>query len=309
MASKPGMIPVEEKPPKTVGRFVPWLLTVFVVLVLLFGAAVLNNNHSIGARSRTKFTAQLDRAIETSTRRIVQNPDNYGNPPLMFMVGDMAEMSADPRLQRYVQDYLASNRVRIPGRPATWYYAHWASPAVDVPIIPRAEIPYLTWQNRWFTYASAPGRVEITPADRDDLFSPTKYRWGIRLHYQLVALDIYRRFNGPSAELDSAINPVAEGVARDAYWDFRVNDAYYQRSACILGAGRPDLLRSRWIERILDAQTPDGTWNYCWHGWCRGILEFQLHEDKDRGHSTIQAAWALYMLKYRYSDWIAQHYH
>ena len=35
------------------------------------------------------------------------HPDVQGNPPLMYMIGDMAEMSGDPRLQQYVQSYLA----------------------------------------------------------------------------------------------------------------------------------------------------------------------------------------------------------
>jgi len=288
-------------------RLLTWALAAFALLLLLFAFAVINNNYSFHQRSRAEFSAQLDRAIETSTQWIVTHPENYGNPPLMFMIGDMAEMSSDPRLQQYLQGYLASNRVHIPGQPITWYYARWAFPALPVPLIPREAMPYLGWQNRWFGYASAPDKVDLEPQDRADLFSPNKYSWGVRLHLQLIALDIYRRFNGPSPELNAAINPVAEGVAHDAFWDFRVNDAYYQRNACILGAGRPDLIRSRWIDRMLDAQNADGTWNFTWHGWGRGLLDFDFHA-YDYGHPTVQAAWALYMLKYRYSDWINQNY-
>ena len=274
---------------------------------VLFVIAVLNNNYSLRHRSRAEFNSQFDRAIESSTQWIVQHPKNYGNPPLMFMVGDMAEMSGDSRLRDFVQGYLASDRVSIPGVPMTYDWAHWADPSVPVPEIPLAEASRMSWQNRWFGYASAPDRIPLTPEDRTNLFSPTKYSWGARLHVQLLALDIYRRFNGTSPELEAVINPVAEGVARDAFWDFRVTDAYYQRSAFILGAGRPDLVRSRWIDRILDAQRPDGSWNFCWHGWCRGILEFRRGED-DPGHSTVQAAWALYQIKYRYANWIERNY-
>lgn len=309
MSSSPRMTAADEKPRRSVVlRVLGLLVVMFAVVVLLAAIAVLNNNYSLHQPSRAEFNAQLDRAIETSTQWIVQNRYNWGNPPLMFMVGDMAGMSGDPRLQKYVQDYLASPRVHIPGNPASWYWAHWAYSPEPVPLIPRFQIPYLSWQDRWFSYASAPDKVEITEADHADLFSKTKYHWGTRLHLQFVALDMYLHFNGPSTELNAVINPVAEDVAREAYWDFRVNDAYYQRDALLLAAGRPDLIRSRWIERILDAQRPDGTWQMCWYGiWCRGVVEFSTHED-DYGHSTIQAAWALYQLKYRYSDWIAKHY-
>ena len=308
MTASPSLTPAPTKPRKPlIRRLVLCCLAAFAIVVLLFGVGVLNNNYSLHRRSRAEFNAQLDRAIETSTQWIVTHPENYGNPPLMFMVGDMAEMSSDPRLQQYVQGYLASNRVHLPGHPWTWYYAHWAYPPAPVPLMPRSLMQYSGWQDRWFGYASAPDKVDLEPADRADLFSPTKYSWGVRLHLQLIALDIYRRFNGPSPQLDAAINPVTEGVARDAFWDFRVNDSYYQRNATILGAGRPDLLRSRWIDRMLDAQNADATWNSCWYGWCRGVFEFKLN-DNDFTHTTVQAAWALYMLKYRYSDWIGKNY-
>src|ERR1035441_3581071 len=224
--------------PALAGRLLRWMATHVAILILLLavvlaivGLTVFNNNYSLRRISRADFSSQLDHAIENSTQWMLQHPEIQGNPPLMFMVGDMAEMSGDPRLHSFVASYLANNRVRVPGRPITWYYAHWADPSVPVPSIPPWEVPYLGWQDRWFAFATAPHQVELSAADHADLFSPTKYSWGIRLHLQLIALDIYRHFNGPSAELDSAINPVSEGVARDAYWDFRVSDSYYQRSA------------------------------------------------------------------------------
>jgi hypothetical protein len=158
----------------------------------------------------------------------------------------------------------------------------------------------------WDAYAIAPDRVVISNSQRANMFSPTKYYWG-RRHHQLLALVMYRYYNGGYEELNSTINHLAEKVARDAHFDFRVNDSYVQRNAFILGAARPDLIRSRWIERALDYQRPDGSWASCWYGWCRGILEFRFG-DYGPDHPTVQAAWAQYMLKYRYPQWIEQHY-
>lgn len=289
------------------GRLIRLALLAIVIVIVLFAVAVLNNNYSLRHPSRAEFTAQMDRAIDSATNWIVQQPDIQGNPPMMFMIGDMAQMSGDPRLKSYIETYLASPRVRIPGRPATWYYAHWVDASVPLPTIPASQVPSLGWQDSWFMYATAPDRVPLPEESRANLFSPTKYSWGTRLHLQLIALDIYRHFNGPTPELTAVINPVAEGVANDAYWDFRVSDSYEQRSAFILAAGRPDLIRSRWIDRILDNQQSNGAWNYCWFGWCRGVFEFRLGEG-DQGHSTVQAAWALYQLKYKHQDWIKEHY-
>ncbi len=284
-----------------------WALIAVVVVVILAAFAVFNNNHSLRNTPRAQFKAQLDHAIDTSTNWIVQQPDIQGNPPLMFMIGDMAEMSGDPRLKDYIATYLASPRVKMPHQPLTWYYAHWADPTVPLPALTSSSMPQIGWQDRWFTYGTAPDKVELPADDRANLFSPTKYSWGVRLHLQLIALDIYRHYNGESPELAAVLKPVTEGVAKDAYWDFRVSDSYPQRTAFLLGAGRPDLVKKRWVERILDRQNPDGTWNYCWYGWCRGIFEFSLTEE-DYGHTTVQAAWGLYMLKYRYPQWIDQHF-
>jgi hypothetical protein len=293
-----------------VRRLLHLALLAIVIVIALFALAVLNNNYSLHKPSQAEFSAQLDRAIDTSTAWMVQHPDIQGNPPLMFMIGDMADMSGDPRLRAYVADYLNSKWTRQPGKPATWYHAHWVDPSVPLPMISESELPTLLFQDHWFMYATAPDRVSLPPDSRADLFSPTKYSWGTRLHLQLIALDIYRHFNGPLPELNAAINPVTEGVANDAYWDFRVSDSYEQRSAFILAAGRPDLVKSRWIDRILANQQPDGAWNYCWYGWCRGVFEFRLGDAArgDQGHSTVQAAWALYQLKYKHQDWIKAHY-
>jgi len=308
MPSTPQMTapPATGKKPM-VRRLLTWAAILVVVLLVLCAFAVFNNNHSWGQTSRADFTARLDQAINSSTDWIVKQPDIQGNPPLMFMIGDMAEMSGDPRLKEFVKQYLVSPRVKVSGHPVTWYYAHWVDPSVPVPTLTAEQVPYLGWQDRWFTYGTAPSQVELTEDDKADLFSPTKYSWGVRLHLQLIALDIYRHYNGDSPKLQATLIPVTDGVAHDAYWDFRVSDSYPQRAAFLLAAGRPDLVKPRWIERILSRQNPDGTWNYCWYGWCRGVFEFSLTQE-DHGHTTVQAAWALYQLKYRYPEWIKAHF-
>jgi hypothetical protein len=129
-------------------RLVSLAVILVLVLVVLFAFAVWNNNRSPRETSRAEFTARLDHAIDTATQWIVQQPDIQGNPPLMFMIGDMAEMSGDPRLQNFAQGYLASPRVRVPGQPVTWYFAHWVDPTVPLPRLTASMMPTLGWQNR-----------------------------------------------------------------------------------------------------------------------------------------------------------------
>lgn len=279
-------------------------LTVLLVIVAL---TFVNNNYSFHRISRKEFSSRLDHAIDSSTQWVVQHPDIQGNPSLMYMVADMEKMSNDPRLQQMLQEYRYSRYVTDAQRPLAAVWARMVDsnarvPIVDLTQVPTGDIAEMVWD----AYAVAPDRVLISEAQRENMFSPTKYYWG-RRHHQLLALDMYRAYNGGSKDLNDTINHLAEKIARDGHFDFRVNDSYVQRSAFILGAERPDLIRPRWIERILDYERQDGSWPTCWYTWCRGVFEFRFG-DPDPGHATVHAAWALYQLKYRYPQWIEQHY-
>jgi hypothetical protein len=285
-----------------------WAWKCAAALLLLLSLAVLNNNYSLRQVPRGEFRDRVDRAVEDSTNWMSGHPEILGNPSLMFMVSDMEKMSGDPRLRRMLDEYRHSKYVTTSFTPFGPVWGRMVDPQVPVPMMDLTQVPDRDiFELLWDAYAIAPDQVMISNSQRANMFSPTKYSWGRRSH-QLLALDMYRYYNGGSEELNSTINHLAEQVARDAYFDFRVNDFYGQRVAFILAAARPDLIRSRWVERILDYQRAVGSWPYCWYGWCRGIFEFRLG-DFGPDHPTVQAAWALYMLKYRYPQWIEQRYH
>ena len=285
-----------------------WAWKCAAALLLLLSLAVLNNNYSLRQVPRGEFRDRVDRAVEDSTNWMSGHQEILGNPSLMFMVSDMAKMSGDPRLRRMLDEYRHSKYVTKSFAPFGPVWAHMVDPQAPVPMMDLTQVPDQDiFELLWDAYAIAPGQVMISNSQRANMFSPTKYYWGRRSH-QLLALEMYRYNNGGSEELNSTINHHAEKVARDAHFDFRVNDFYVQRVAFILGAARPDLIQSRWVERILDYQRAVGSWAYCWYGWCRGVSEFGL-EGFGPAHPTVQAAWALYMLKYQYPQWIEQHYH
>jgi hypothetical protein len=277
------------------------------VVPLLMLLTLLNNNYSLRRMSRGEFRAKLDKSLDASTAWLSTHSEVFDTPTMMFMVVDMERMSGDSRLRRLLDTYPYRKGVIEPHQPFRAVWTRMLDPQAPVPTMD------LTWvragdvlETLWDAHAVAPDRVLISSAQRANMFSPSKYSWG-RRHHQLLALDIYRYYNGGSAEIDATLDHLAEMVARDAHYDFRVNDSYPQRAAFVLGAGRPDLIRSRWIERILDYQQPDGTWSYCWYRWCKGILEFGAPRVGPL-HTTVQATWALYMLKYRFPQWIDQHY-
>jgi|SRR5271165_432748 len=287
-------------------RLVRWAAIAFVVFVIVAAVALINNNFGFTHPSRTAFEAQLDTDLDKAIAWIAAHPEvSATNPPLMFMVADIAKMTSDPRLPPVLAANVETLHHRYAGNVLAPYWERFANPAVGLPLLAPYQLGGIAFDQRWFAYSIAPDKVTLSDEDMDNLFSLTKYVWGAR-HHQILALIMYRDFNGPSPKVDDALNKLVEKDARDQTYDFRVTDAYIQRNAFILAAGRPDLIRSRWIDRILDNQTADGSWQYCWHGWGRGIFEFGTIYP---GHTTIQAAWLLAQLKYRYPQWIAEHYH
>jgi hypothetical protein len=100
------------------------------------------------------------------------------------------------------------------------------------------------------------------------------------------------------------INHLCEKIAVEEHWDVRVTDLYLQRMAFILAAGRPDLIKRRWVERALASQQSDGGWISSWHGWGPGLFAFTIRRGFANSHTTVQGVWVLSMLKYRYPEWI-----
>lgn len=285
-----------------------WAARILIVLVIGLAIALLNNNYSFRHTSREALELRLDSAIDNTLNWIKDHAlKAETNESLMYMIADMERLHNDRRLRAVLDDFLTNPNILNPFEPIDHVWPRIVNPNAPVPTVSGFDLRGWGFEYRWDAYAIAPHQVELSEADRADMFSPTNYWWGKRDH-QLLALEMYRHFNGSSDELDRTINHLSEKVAFDAHWDIRITDFYLQRSAFVLGAGRPDLVRRRWIERILEHQLPDGSWSPCSYGWCRSIFEFDFKGTQYHGHATIQAAWALYMLKYRYHTWIEQHY-
>ena len=137
------------------------------------------------------------------------------------------------------------------------------------------------------------------------MFAPNRFMWGSRTH-QLFALLLYREYGNHSQAVDDLINHLCERIALEAQWDVRVTDLYLQRIAFILAAGRPDLIKRRLVERAMANQKQDGGWIASWYGWGPKLFEYSFRQPATNSHTTVQAVWALYLLKYRFPTWIEQ---
>jgi 4-amino-4-deoxy-L-arabinose transferase-like glycosyltransferase len=300
--------PAVEEPEREltlVGYVVRGIAVAAGLLIVLVAFALFYNNVSLTHRSRAEFNAELDASLNKAIDWIAAHPrDAVVNPPLFFMVSDTARITNDPRLLNLLQTDVAMLHGEFADRPLTPFWERFANPSASLPFMTTADLNREFHDQRWFAYAIDPNRAHISDEDLTDLRNPDKYVWGAR-HSQVLALIMYKTFQGLPPDKAALLRTLAEKEARDQTYDFRVTDSYYQRNAFVLATGNSDLIRSRWIERILDHQNPDGSWDFCWYGWCRGIFDFGV---VDYPHTTIQAAWALAQIKYRYPQWIDEHY-
>lgn len=283
-----------------VRRTMRWARNVFLIAAGILALNLVNNNFSLSRTSRETFTPEFERSIQLSTDWLGARPQEF-NSALLYMIADMADMSGEVRLGRVVDGTLKS----MPDRSSVW--RHLIDGTTQVRPVSRQELDSLGEYQRWIAYGIAPHQVKLTDSERANMFSPNKYYWGRRTH-QLLALLIYRKHSEDSQSVDGLINHLCEGIAFEANWDFRVTDLYFQRIALLLAAGRPDLVKRRWIERIIAKQEQNGGWIGSWYGWGPGLFNINLQEHTPNEHATAQAAWILYMLKYRYPGWIEQHY-
>jgi hypothetical protein len=199
------------------GRLVRWLWGASAILALILALTLLNNNYSLRPPSRIALDRQLDRAIDNTVNWIADNAYiSERNPSIMYMIADMESMSHDPRLQSLLEHYQKHYLVH----PADIFDLVWFRLVVRTANVPTIQAP--DWQGSfnerlWDAYALAPDKISLAPRDRASMFSPTKYSWGMRQH-QILALIMFRDFNGSSPELDATLNYLAEKIARDAHY-------------------------------------------------------------------------------------------
>ena len=299
--------------------FFSWLSRISLVVLALPGLAivlaVLNNNFSFPRLSRADFVKRLDRSRAASTNWATdqfipignsgdvpathEGVELRSNPALAHMVTDCAAMSSDPRLQQLAKS------MKPPENPSLW--AKMVDPTLVVHPVSGSESADLEEYQRWILHGLSPSDAPLSAAELADMFSPDKFRTG-RATHQLFALYFYRKFNGNTPELDRIMDRVENRIALEAALDFRVTDLYLQRIAFLLAAGRPDLVKPRWVERALTAQQSDGGWYYNWYGWAPHPFTYTFSDEQSAAHTTAQGMWLTHMLKYRYPEWIDKHY-
>ena len=156
---------------------------------------------------------------------------------------------------------------------------------------------------RWIAFALAPKEYPLSEEDNASFVSPTRHH-RVDLTHQLLALLILRDRGQVNDNHDELIDTLCDRIASECAWDFRVTDLYLQRVAFLLAAERDDLIKRRWVERILANQQPNGGFLKSWYGLGPGRFEVRFGKAATTRHATVQGVWILVMLKNRFPGWM-----
>jgi hypothetical protein len=270
-----------------------------VFLAVSFIAAIAYNN--LDFWSDATFSRRLDLAINKADDWVLNNKKDIlegRNSALIAMLRDCNDLKENKTFHSIVTTFLSTpiqhpsrclNRIVDPNLSINERELNTTFDSLDL-------------DYKWICYAIAPDK-NMFDAEKLGLFDGQ--RWHRRkLTHQLFGLVMLRNRQGNDEKLNKLIEELCKRTKTDMTFSLPVVDIYIQRVAFVLQAGFPQKIRRRWIERIINEQQSDGGWNDRWLCFTtpRKELVFNFDETPSDQHATVQAVFALYLVKYRYPE-------
>ncbi len=268
------------------------------VALVVVGALYGFNNVSL--MTDETFARRVDDSIDRAMQWVGEHKWDIAssrNVAMYMLLQECQELHDEPLLAELVKRSLRSHIA-----PACWRRvldrAHPVDPAELNRTIQAERI-----DNRWMLYAIAPEHAELATEDLVGLYDTRRWK-GRQLTHQLMALIRLRENMGGAAEAEVTAEQLSRRLSSELARDLAVVDLYIQKVAVVLDAGHEQMVRRRWVERVIENQRDDGGWN---DRWCRVFTSFRrpaidLRDPPSNQHATIQALWLLYLVKYRYPD-------
>lgn len=270
-----------------------------IFLTVSFFAAIAYNN--LDFWSDAAFSSRLDSAINKADNWIQNNKGDIlevRNAALIAMLRECSNLKENKTFDMIVTSFLNKPTLH-PSRcmnreiDPNWPVVEWElNQTID-----NAALDY-----KWIYYCMAPDKAKFD-AEKSGLFDGQ--RWNRRyLTHQLFALTMLKNRQGTNERLNKIIKELCERTKTDMTFCLPVVDIYIQRAAFVLQAGYPQKIRRRWIEQIINEQESDGGWNDRWFCFTtpRRQLVFNFDKTPSDQHATVQAIFALYLVKYRYPE-------
>ena len=236
-------------------------LSLFILALLVASYATLTyrNNQSVPTPDRARIQAAYNAAAAWISEREAAVLDD-ANPALWWMVQKSAALTGDATLtalfERYRQKHLQGGRnIWEP----LFFPSRW------VPFKSEDIAHYGDYQLHFMYAISCDSDLAQLPIIQAQLNADycDKYPWRPACAtHQLMGLRFMQtRQCGDAAATQTAITALQQRIVRQLTWDPRVVDVYMQRVLMLAESGRADAIKAIWLERLLNAQRPDGGWS------------------------------------------------
>ncbi|HHJ34704.1 MAG TPA: hypothetical protein ENJ87_02965 [Gammaproteobacteria bacterium] len=279
------------------------LLSILVFTGLFFWQVSLNNRDE-KSPSHAVLQTHFHRSVSwigSSYAEIESIP----NPILWWMIKQAAEVSHDTALEKIYSRYKKAHLDTQPPNISTPMFDKFYHPRMpDISAFSKLQ-PYQTF----FFYAlSCDEDLSTEPLIQQQMqpgACPVHYLHPRCITHQLMGLRFMQRYQcGYDDTVNNTILALQEQVLSELSWDFRVGDAYIQRILMLVDTGAYDRVKPVWINRFLQAQNEDGSWDDLDPVLALGKNKVLAHtsmlpkiaEPKADFHATAQAIWLLSLL-------------
>jgi hypothetical protein len=226
---------------------------------------------------------------------------------LWLFLRESAEITDDARLLALFAEYKRRYLDPYPGN----LWRHLFDAGAGAPVLAR-ELKELPDYNLYFVFgatcdATLAGEEIVQRQNRHDFcedhhrFAPacvTHQLMGARLAQQRGCLE--------SDVAQKLVSALQEKIVTQLTWDPRVVDVYLQRVLMLAESGAVERIKPVWLQRVLDAQLPDGGWDN-FHplfpvstGHYFGMSHIPaVRERKSNFHTTVQGVYLMSLWQVR----------
>lgn len=284
------------------------ILAAFVLLVLcIYGFLAYQNNRELAPVGDEKVAQSYERSVGwllDHREEILHD----GNPILWWMLGESARVSGDQRVKNLFDEF-SGNFDRV--LPYSVWQAQFHPERFRSGIFSASEYGSLVEYQQYFLYTRTCSQ-QLAQEPLIQAQNNPNFCWGgsriIRpacVTHQLMGYRFAQRNQCTVDHLDESITVLQSTIEKQLRYDPRVVDVYIQRVLMLIDSGARDRVKSRWLERVINAQRKDGGWSDVhplipvggdkYFGFnATGVT---IAEPTSNFHATAQGVWLMSMLK------------
>ena len=239
------------------------MLGLMVLGAIGYGALVLHNNSSAPAPSQQEIAASWERSVSwlmENRERILRDR----NPALWWMIAQSVEVTGDNRLQSLYAEFRRDHDAQSSGPIWGAFFTPSKYWGADVP--QSAYEGFAPYQ-QYFLFSLTCGKgmaadSTIVAQHDADFCSSSQPLSPACVTHQMMGFRMQQRVGCDRVPaLDEKVAALQGSIETQLTWDPRVVDVYLQRVLMLVDSGAPERVKPRWLQRVLAAQLPDGSWS------------------------------------------------